>query len=597
MTSHNGGQRLDGLSVCCVTHASPARTAAVLEPLRAVAAEFVLGVDARRRDQIAEYAVLADRVAIVSTGPVEHSLRQIYALCSGDWILRVDSDEIASVALIAALPALIARQDVNQYAIARRWLVGDGAHAVNEQPWWPDYQVRLTRRDAARHAAIVHEPLCLHEPRLYVIEPLYHLGPLLHDRDARQEKVVEYEIVHLGGPGTMREPRVRIYEPERHAESAPVPVPPEDLPALRRFAAAAGLPEVPDPVVGRPGRGAAARGADAVIELLETDTRVVRGETRTLTVRVTNLSPDTWISSPAPCHGFFVASRWHWPDGFVVEGPRSALPIPVAPGESAVIPVGIVGPSRDGAATLDVAVVHELVRWLEPPCRLQVTVSSPAPLPIRRDGVRAPRSGIAIPRVFHRVWLGDRAMPAAFDAYADTWQHHHPDWELRLWTDADAPTLPALSRARNLAERADLVRYEILRRHGGVYLDTDVECLRRIDELLDGVVAFAGYEVPGRVCNAVLGAVPGHPAFARAVALASIAAGHGTYPQATATTMLTYLLESHDDVTLFGPERFYSVLWDGTRYDVDEPPYAAHHWAASWTSEHTSAAREGQRAA
>jgi mannosyltransferase OCH1-like enzyme len=188
----------------------------------------------------------------------------------------------------------------------------------------------------------------------------------------------------------------------------------------------------------------------------------------------------------------------------------------------------------------------------------------------------------AIPRVVHRIWLGDAPMPDAHVAFGDTWRQHHPGWTVRLWTDSDAPEPAGSERARNLGERTDLIRYEILRRHGGVYVDTDVECLRPLDGLLTGVAAFAAYEVPGRLCNAVLGSIPGHPAFARASQFAGITCGYGTYPEATATTFLTYILEACDDVTLFGPERFYPRLWNGARNLGNEPPYADHHWGASW---------------
>ena len=54
------------------------------------------------------------------------------------------------------------------------------------------------------------------------------------------------------------------------------------------------------------------------------------------------------------------------------------------------------------------------------------------------------------------------------------------------------PAVPAADPARNLAERADVLRYEILRRHGGVYVDVDVECLRPLDDLLTGVRGLRG---------------------------------------------------------------------------------------------------------
>ncbi len=51
---------------------------------------------------------------------------------------------------------------------------------------------------------------------------------------------------------------------------------------------------------------------------------------------------------------------------------------------------------------------------------------------------------------------------------------------MRLWTDANLAELDIASRererARTFAELSNLVRYEVLHRFGGVYVDTDVEC-------------------------------------------------------------------------------------------------------------------------
>jgi len=135
------------------------------------------------------------------------------------------------------------------------------------------------------------------------------------------------------------------------------------------------------------------------------------------------------------------------------------------------------------------------------------------------------------------------------------------------------------------AEHSDLLRYEILRRHGGVYVDTDVECLRPIDELLTGVVAFAGFELPGRLGTAVMGAVPGHAAMEELTLLASVACGHGPYPASTGPALANMVLPEYDDITLFSADRFYPVLWDGVERRGAEAPYADHHWTLSWQSD------------
>jgi mannosyltransferase OCH1-like enzyme len=132
-----------------------------------------------------------------------------------------------------------------------------------------------------------------------------------------------------------------------------------------------------------------------------------------------------------------------------------------------------------------------------------------------------------IPRVFHRIWVGPDPPPEAYAAYGETWRRHHPSWEMWQWTEENLPDgmrPEAYEVLRHPTERSDLLRYELLHRFGGVYLDMDVECLRPIDDLVEGLDFLVGYltsadEVkrPPRVGTAILGGVAGHPALARAI--------------------------------------------------------------------------------
>ena len=64
-------------------------------------------------------------------------------------------------------------------------------------------------------------------------------------------------------------------------------------------------------------------------------------------------------------------------------------------------------------------------------------------------------------------------------------------------------------RATSYARKADIARYEVIRRFGGVYLDTDMECLRPIDELItEDVSFFAGREASGFINISIFGASP-----------------------------------------------------------------------------------------
>jgi glycosyltransferase involved in cell wall biosynthesis len=78
------------------------------------------------------------------------------ALATGDWVLSIDADERVTPELAGAIRQAIGAPAAEAYRIARlsnfcgRWIRHSG--------WWPDYVVRLFRREAGRFTdAAVHE--------------------------------------------------------------------------------------------------------------------------------------------------------------------------------------------------------------------------------------------------------------------------------------------------------------------------------------------------------------------------------------------------------------------------------------------------------
>jgi inositol phosphorylceramide mannosyltransferase catalytic subunit len=128
------------------------------------------------------------------------------------------------------------------------------------------------------------------------------------------------------------------------------------------------------------------------------------------------------------------------------------------------------------------------------------------------------------------------------------------------------------------------MRYRILERHGGVYADTDFECLRPLDPILRGVEAFAAYTLPGMAATGIMGCVAGHSAFRRAANLSLITVGTGPQPVPTGPQFFTHVLADFPEVTVFPRELFFPYLWDEPhrRHERFEDAYAVHHWALSW---------------
>lgn len=185
-----------------------------------------------------------------------------------------------------------------------------------------------------------------------------------------------------------------------------------------------------------------------------------------------------------------------------------------------------------------------------------------------------------IPRTFHRVWIGPNPMPEAFRRYGESWTDRHPGWEMRLWTEADlgALDLPeAYGHARHDSERSNILRYLVLRARGGVYVDTDFECLKPIDPLLEGLDFFVGESAPGRVGSAIIGAVPGHPILEQATSEARPREGPVYDKAGTGPLFLAAVLGDHPEAKAFGHQVFYP------RTEKErEGAYAVHHTGRSW---------------
>ena len=195
-----------------------------------------------------------------------------------------------------------------------------------------------------------------------------------------------------------------------------------------------------------------------------------------------------------------------------------------------------------------------------------------------------------IPRVFHRIWLGRNPLPQQFVEFGDTWARWHPGWEMRLWSDADLPPLinwACFEDARTPAQKSDIARYEILYRYGGVYVDTDFECLRSIEPLLGDVRAFSASEHPRHIRTVsigIMGAVPGHGVFGDAIRTIPRRYRNDRPPNETTGPLLMSEVARRDrDLAVFPRNLFYPLAYDRRKYVFPrDSAYAVHHWAASW---------------
>lgn len=146
--------------------------------------------------------------------------------------------------------------------------------------------------------------------------------------------------------------------------------------------------------------------------------------------------------------------------------------------------------------------------------------SNGEPSSVGITGTHASVSPQLIPKIIHQTYKTEE-IPEQWRAGQQRCRDLHPDYEYILWTDAMATAfikeeypwfLETFENYKYPIQRADAIRYFLLVHYGGVYIDLDDACERRLDPLLT-VPAFVRQTNPTGVSNDVMGSVPRHPFF------------------------------------------------------------------------------------
>ncbi len=103
-----------------------------------------------------------------------------------------------------------------------------------------------------------------------------------------------------------------------------------------------------------------------------------------------------------------------------------------------------------------------------------------------------------IPKKIHYCWFGRGEKPKLAEKCIASWKKYCPDYEIIEWNEDNFDIsqngyFQYCLNNKKYAFLSDLARLYVVRDHGGIYFDTDVELLKRPDELL-GYEAFYGFE-------------------------------------------------------------------------------------------------------
>lgn len=191
-----------------------------------------------------------------------------------------------------------------------------------------------------------------------------------------------------------------------------------------------------------------------------------------------------------------------------------------------------------------------------------------------------------IPKIFHRIWIGSK-VPDHLLRYGDSWMKNHPGWEMRFWTDENIPPsrYPELiKKCKYWSNRANIYRYEIVLKYGGVYIDMDFECYKSIVPLIEKLDAFGVYQLDdpvtyAAVCNGIFGATPGHP-FVKALVDEAPKFFNAEERFNMGPPYFTDMVRRYPKVKVLLKPYFFPYLWNELEHRNRRFPYtyATHHW-------------------
>lgn len=209
-----------------------------------------------------------------------------------------------------------------------------------------------------------------------------------------------------------------------------------------------------------------------------------------------------------------------------------------------------------------------------------------------------------IPKIIHYCWFGKNPLPEEAEKYINTWKKYCPDYRIIEWNEDNFDVnqnryCKEAYEAKKWAFVSDYARLKVLYEYGGVYMDTDVEMCKPLDDLLVYNACF-GFESKETISTGVMAAVKNckwikelllyysNKSFVRGYNSYDLTTNVETITRKTKekyNVMLNNTLQKFGDNYLLMPFDYLCAkdLIDGKIKKTDNT-YTIHHFNGSWLS-------------
>ena len=210
---------------------------------------------------------------------------------------------------------------------------------------------------------------------------------------------------------------------------------------------------------------------------------------------------------------------------------------------------------------------------------------------------------MSIPKVIHYCWFGRGEMPKLAKKCIKSWKKYCPDYKIICHNEDNFDLtqnryLNEAYKAGKWAFVSDYARLKIICDNGGIYLDTDVELIKPIDDLLL-TKGFMGFDEKGIVATGLgFGAEKGNKIvseFLKDYDNIPFVLPDGSYDLTPCPDRNTEALkrlgmdikntsQTFMDITFLPDEYLCPMNYYTGKKTITENTYSIHHYSASWTS-------------
>ena len=211
-------------------------------------------------------------------------------------------------------------------------------------------------------------------------------------------------------------------------------------------------------------------------------------------------------------------------------------------------------------------------------------------------------------KIIHYCWFGNNPKSELIKKCMESWKKYCPDYEIKEWNETNfnihcCKYVEEAYEMKKWAFVSDYCRFWVLFHYGGIYLDTDVEIIKNLDELPNTFVGYEektivnsglirGAEINDEICKRMIDSY-NNDNFIKEDGTLNLQ----TVCHRETNILKGYGLKCNNTLQIVGNTTVFPIEWFAPKnyytekIKITKNTYTIHHYLKSWTNKETGKER------